>query len=258
MLTEVTKDNYFTDTGHMSTSRFKRFLECEKLGMVGFGEPTEAMLVGSYVDAYVEGTLDEFIEENPSIMSSRGPTKGQLKAQFRKADEICEFIDNDSVLQDFLSGEKQVIMTGEIGGVPYKMMMDSYSPGIAINDLKVMARITDRSGEYYDFITQWRYDLQGAIYQEIVYQNTGERLPFYIVVVTKESPINSAVVQIDQNTLDNALYEVEYSSKRYYDILNNLEPTNGCGKCHVCISNRVETPIITLEELQRKDEFESF
>lgn len=250
---DVTKDNYFDDTGHMSNSKFKRFLQCESLGLIPFGEPSEAMLIGSYVDSYVEGTLEEFVENHPEIISSRGPTKGQLKAGFKKAEEICDYIDNNPTLQDFLGGEKQTIMTGEISTVPYKIMMDSYSPGIAINDLKIMRSVTDRSGNYYDFITQWRYDIQGAIYQEIVYQNTGERLPFYICAITKESPINSVIVEIDQQTLDTALDEVIYWSEWFYDIWNGLEVPNGCGRCSVCISNRINTPIITLEELQGVD-----
>lgn len=250
-LLEVTKDNYFENTGHLSVSKFKRFLRCEKNGLSEYGNPTSlALLVGSYVDAYVEGTLDEFVDKHPEIISSRGKTKGELKSDFKQADEICDFIDNDSNLQDFLGGEKQKIMVGEINGIPYKIMMDSYDEGIAISDLKIMKSITNRDGSYYDFIEQWGYNFQASIYQEIVRQNTGIQLPFFICALTKEYPINSAIIQVDQDTMDRALDIVKENSPRFYDLMNNLAFANGCGKCGTCISSRKVTPIISMETLR--------
>lgn len=73
-------------------------------------------------------------------------------------------------------------MTGELFGAKWKIKMDSYIPGVAIVDLKVMASITDlkwvKDIGYLDFVRYWGYDIQGAVYQEIVRQNTGEKLPF--------------------------------------------------------------------------------
>lgn len=241
--------NYFEDDNFMSVSRFKRFEKCEELGMAPFGEPSTAMLIGSYVDAYISGTLDEFKEEHPEIISSRGKTKGQLKSEFKQADMICESIDNDPIFSKFMSGEKQVVFTGEIGGVPTKGMLDSYSKGIAINDLKVVRSVTDQNGEFKDFITPWGYDLQMAVYQELVFQNTGDKLPCYICAVTKEDPINKVIVQIPQSTLDIALYRYTDSVKRYYDVMMGKEKPVGCGMCDVCISKRKSTPIISMEEL---------
>jgi hypothetical protein len=247
---QLTVQNYYDQDEYMSVSSFKLYKECEKKGLVGFGKPTEAMLVGSYVDSYIEGTLEEFKLNNPEIISSRGESKGQLKSEFRYADEICKFIDNDKVFSQFMSGEKQRIMTGEIGGVPFKIKMDSYSPNIAINDLKVMATITTRNTKlYYDFITPYGYDLQLGAYQEIVYQNTGVKLPVYICAVTKESPINSIIINIPQQILDSRLYEIETNIKRFYDVkMKRVEP-NGCGICSICIAERKETPIISLLDI---------
>lgn len=249
----LNKSNYFEDEYYFSTSIWKRFNECEKLGLEPFGEPTESMLVGSYVDSWVEGTLDEFIKKHPEIISSRGKTKGQLKAGFRKADEIIDYLKHNKTFMQFFQDEKQKIMTGEISGVPVKIMMDNYSEGIAINDLKVMNSVTKRNGEYYDFISQWGYQYQGAIYQNIVYQNTGELLPFFICAVTKEEPINSVIVNIPQDILDSALYEVENTIERYYKVWIGMEEPIGCGKCKVCISQRIETPIISMDDIINRE-----
>lgn len=245
----VTHSNYFEDTGHMSVSKFKKFLKCEVDGLSEWGKPTPSMLVGSYVDSHIEGTLDKFKEEHPEIISTRGVSKGQLKAEFKQADEIIEYLEQDEVFMQFMSGEKQTIMTGEIVGVPFKIMMDSYSKGIAINDLKVMATVTNYQGEYYDFISKWGYHYQLAAYQEIVFQNTGERLPVYICAVTKETPINSIIVNIPQTTLDVALYEVESNIQRFYEVWKGEVDPIGCGKCKSCIGSRKETPIISMDEL---------
>lgn len=244
----LTNENYFEDTHYMSVSSYKKFKRCEVDGLIPFGAMTDSMMVGSYVDAYIEGTLDEFKQQYPEIFSSRGVTKGELKSEYKYADEICKFITEDAVFSEFMSGEKQVIMTGEINGVPFKIKMDSYSPHIAINDLKVMRTVTNSQGEYYDFISQWGYDIQLACYQEIVRQNTGEQLPCFICAVTKESPINSVIVNIPQYVLDKALYKVESEIQHIYDVRQgNIEPV-GCGKCKSCISMRKETPIISMED----------
>ena len=134
--------------------------------------------------------------------------------------------------------KKQTIWTGKIAGVPFKAKLDIYSKGIAINDLKVLKTVTNKQGEFYDFITPWGYDIQLAIYQELVLQNTGEKLPCFICAVTKESPINSVIVNIPQVILDKALYKVESNSVRYYNIMTKKIEAVGCGKCKHCIEQK--------------------
>ena len=245
----LTNDTYYDDTHYMSVSEYKRFLKCEESALLPYEEPTDSMLVGSYVDAFVEGTLDKFKSEHPEIISSQGKTKGQLKAQFKIADDICKKIESDKVFMQFMSGEKQTIMVGKIHGVDWKIKMDSYSPHIAINDLKVMMSITDKNGNYIDFIRKWGYDIQLACYQEIVYQNTGERLPVFICAVTKENPINSVIINIPQINLDFCLLDMKQPLERIMAIKRGeLKPTR-CEKCKHCISTRKETPIISLNDI---------
>lgn len=247
-MTNVTAENYYDTDEYMSVSQYKKFLHCEVDGLLPFTESSTAMLVGSYVDSYVEGTLPDFIASHPEIYATRGKNTGELKSDFKQAEVICDFISKDELLCQFLSGNKQTILTGMIADVPFKIKMDSFSPNIAITDLKCMATITNRNGDYYDFITTWGYDIQLACYQEIVYQNTGEKLPCFIAVVTKETPINSAVVNIPQYVMDRALYRVTENIQRFYDVkMEKLEPV-GCGKCKSCISSRKETPLISMED----------
>lgn len=246
-----TSENYYEDDKYFSVSAFKKFQKCEYSASLGVyrDEMTTPMLVGSYVDSAIEGTLDEFVEAHPEIISSRGKTKGELKVDYKKADDIIQYIESSPRLMQFLSGEKQVVMTGEISGVPFKIKMDSYTEGVAISDLKVLASVTGRNGQYYDFITPWGYDVQLACYQEIVRQNTGDTLPCFIVAVTKEEPINSVIVNIPQVVLDRALYSVESDISHYYDVfMGKVEPV-GCGVCSDCIKARKDTPLIDMGDI---------
>jgi len=245
----ITNETYFEKDEFLSVSAYKKFKRCECYGMTDWGSPSTAMMVGSYVDSYIEGTLEQFKAEHPEIISTRGASKGELKADFVKAIEICKYIDANKTFSQFMSGDKQTILTGIIGGVPFKIKMDSYCKGIAINDLKVMRSVTDSRGEFYDFITPWGYDIQLACYQEIVRQNSGIQEPCYICAVTKETPINSVIINIPQFMLDKALYEVTESIKRYYDIKMLNESPQGCGICPTCIANRTDTQIISLQDI---------
>lgn len=243
----LTNDNYFQDEQYMSVSSWKKFNKCELQGTLPFTEDYNAsLLVGSYVDEYVSGTLDQFKEAHPEIISSKGATKGELKAEFKQADKICKYIDSKPRLQKFLGGEKQTIMVGEIEGVPFKIKMDSYIPDKLIADLKIMRSVTNSQGDYTDFITPWQYDVQMACYQEVVRQNTGKQLPCYIVAVTKEEPINSVVIQIPQDVLDRALYKVQSTVRDYYEIKQGRKTANGCGKCKACIEAREDVPLISM------------
>lgn len=65
----------------------------------------------------------------------------------------------------YMSGQKQVIMTGELFGAKWKIKIDSYIPDVAIVDLKVMSSITElkwvKDLGYLDFVRYWGYDIQG-------------------------------------------------------------------------------------------------
>lgn len=148
----LTAENYYSQEAneeYMSVSQFKDFcgtygkMPCEFTAMEKlkgrWEEPkSKALMVGSYVDSYFEGTLDKFKAENPDLFKR----DGTLKAEFVKADEIIQRIERDDYFMKFMSGKKQVIMTGELFGTKWKIKMDSYIQDIAIVDLKVMASIT--------------------------------------------------------------------------------------------------------------------
>ena len=212
-------------------------------------EKSTALLVGSYVDSYFEGSLERFKEENPELFTQRG----ELKSSYKKAEEVIARIERDDYFLKYMSGEKQRIMTGEIDGVDWKIKMDSYIEGVAIVDLKVMESITKLKWVpdigYLDFVRYWGYDIQGAVYQEIVYQNTGKRLPFYIAAATKENEPDIRIIQITQNYLDEAMQVVKTNLPRIIRVKNGETKPDRCDTCDCCRHNRILTRPISINDL---------
>ena len=141
----LTAENYYSKEAnkeYMSVSQYKDFagtygkMACEfsaveKLEERWAQKKTTPLLVGSYVDSYFEGTLEEFKKENPEIFTQ----KGELKANYKQAERIIARMERDPLFMQYMSGEKQVIMTGELFGAEWKIKIDSFVRGIAITDL---------------------------------------------------------------------------------------------------------------------------
>lgn len=260
---ELLEENYYgkeANLKYMSVSQFKDFngtygkMACEfaameKLHERWMPEKSTALLVGSYVDSYFEGSLERFKEENPELFTQRG----ELKSSYKKAEEVIARIERDDYFLKYISGEKQRIMTGEIDGVDWKIKMDSYIEGVAIVDLKVMESITKLKWVpdigYLDFVRYWGYDIQGAVYQEIVYQNTGKRLPFYIAAATKENEPDIRIIQITQNYLDEAMQVVKTNLPRIIRVKNGETKPDKCDTCDCCRHNRILTRPISINDL---------
>jgi hypothetical protein len=259
----LTAENYYSKEAnkeYMSVSQYKDFagtygkMACEfsaveKLEERWARKKTTPLLVGSYVDSYFEGTLEEFKKENPEIFTQ----KGELKANYKQAERIIARMERDPMFMQYMSGEKQVIMTGELFGAEWKIKIDSFVRGIAITDLKVMASITKlewvKDIGYLDFVRYWGYDIQGAIYQEIVYQNTGERPPFYIAAGTKEEEPNIEVIHVTQNYLDEAKHMVEMNMPRILRVKNGEAEPDRCEMCDCCRHTKVLKRPISITNL---------
>lgn len=254
---QLNSDNYYSpdaNMDYMSASQFKSFLNCEAgtlaelRGEYGRPEPSKDMMIGSYIDAHFSGELEKFCTEHPEIVSSRGASKGQLKAEYQAANGIIDRILRDKMMMKYLSGESQKIMTGEIAGVPFKIKMDSYHSGKCIVDLKIMK---DFSSQYSQelkkrihFIEYWRYDYQLAIYQEI----EGNRLPVYIAAATKEPEPDIRIYQIPQERLDACMETIHELAPRFQKIkLGELEPMR-CEKCNYCKHTKELKEVINYQD----------
>ena len=254
----LTAENYFSQEAnleYMSCSQFKSFCECEDRTLAelsgDYRQPTNtALLVGSYVDAHYEGTLDIFKAQHPEIFKR----DGTLKAEYLQAEAIINRTESDKMFSKYMSGQKQVIMTGNIAGIPFKIKIDSYHPGKAIVDLKIVKdfeKIWDNKRHIkVPFVEYWGYDIQGAIYQEIVRQNTGCKLPFLIAAATKESETDICIMNIPQGRLDECLAYVEQRAPMFDTIKKGEVTSDRCEKCAWCKRTKILTEIIDYRDLE--------
>ena len=245
---KLTEKNYYgkqSNQEFMSVSQFKQFVKCEACAMAELNDEykrpeTSALLLGSLVDEMLTGTKksrEKFIEENYSDLYKKN---GDPYADVAKAMAAVETVRKQPLMMKYLGGEHQTIMTGEIGGIPWKIKMDSYKSGEFIADLKYLKDL--RSPNLFESaIKYWGYDTQMAVYQEIVYQNTGLRLPTFLVIVTKETVPRVAVAEIKQWNLDTALEDCKKNLPRIIAVKNGEMEPEHCGVCDYC----AETTILT-------------
>lgn len=248
----ITNDTYFSPENnmkYMSASQFKSFMNCEAAALAELKgeytrEKTVALLVGSYVDSYFEGSLGRFLEQNPELFTRQGT----LKAEYRQAEYIIQRVSSDPLFMKYMSGQKQIIKTGEIEGVLFKTKIDSYHPGKALVDLKIMKDFAPvyKEGEgRLNFIEAWGYDIQGAVYQAV----EGNRLPFFIAAATKEKEPDLAIISIPQPYLDTAMEIIKANVQRFADLKKGIGEPIRCEKCDYCKRTKILDRVITMEEL---------
>ena len=254
----ITEENYFSPENELKycgSSQFKRFCECPAKAMAMLKgewveEKTDSQLVGSYVDAYMSGTLDTFEEQNPEIFTQ----KGELKAQFKKAKDIILRIENDTMFKKYISGDHQMILTGEIEGLPFKIKMDSYFKDKNVcTDLKVVKDFekvwNNRTERKENFVEFWHYDWQAAIYAEIIRQNFGTLPKYFIAAITKEKYSDLAILNISEQDLLLNLEIVKSMIPYVKNIKEGKAEATRCECCDYCKSTKQLTKIINYRDL---------
>lgn len=268
----LTPENYYSvesNIAYVSVSQYKDFvgttgkMGCEAAALARMrGELTEEktipLLVGSYVDAYFEGTLPTFVAQNPSVISTRGATVGQLKSEYKQADLMIQRAERDEVFMRYMEGDKQVIMTGEIEGVPVKIKIDSCD-GKRLTDLKTIRSITETFyakdlNQRLNFCEWWGYDIQGAVYREIYRQNTGDLLPFYICAISKDKTGTVChprikVIEVPPIKMDEKLIEVKSQINKIQDLKNGLYDPIRCEVCDYCADTEVLDGPVSMDML---------
>jgi hypothetical protein len=249
---QLTHENYYSpeaNLAYFSTSQIKTFAECPSRAMAelrgDYVRPeSTALLVGSYVDAYFEGTLGQFMMAHPEVFKR----DGTLKAEYIRANTMIERAEADPFFMEYMQGEKQVIRTGTIDGFPFKIKIDVLHPE-RIVDLKTARDFAPvyKPGEgRMSFVEAYGYTLQGAIYQAV----EGHNKPFYINAITKEDNPDIAVIHIGQEYLD-AEMKLLRQNLPFYDAVKQgiVEPPR-CEHCAWCNATRKLTHPFTLDEFE--------
>lgn len=257
---KLTNRNYYSKKANMqylSVSQYKDFIGamgycgCEYKAMAKLKgefkeEPTTALLQGSYIDSAYEGKLRYFIKKHPEMFTKQGV----LKAEYQKAQIAFERCKKDKLFELYMSGKKQVIMTAPLFGADWKIKIDSFHFDKCIVDLKFIKDIHERFwikdlGYYINFIENWGYDFQLAIYQLVVEYNTGKKLPCYIAAVDKKQESEIELIQVTQEQLDASLLGIGANVKRILSLKKGLEEPVRCNKCNYCVKTKILTNPVT-------------
>lgn len=270
----VTSENYFSpeiQMAYMSHSQYLDFTRCEAAALAKLlGEyqtpTTTSLLVGGFIDAWFSDEMPLFQAKHPEIFRR----DGELKAEFRDALDLILRMEDDELYIMLMSGKKQVVRTGTIAGVPFRIKIDSLldaeicakiaqkfpetraALGLcdgAIVDQKAMRDMEPvwnaEEGRRLPFVEAWGYDTQGAIYQAV----EGHMLPFVLAVGTKEDSPDLAALYISDADLAAKLAEVEDNAPRYQAIKEGrIKPTR-CEHCAYCRATKKLTSILDYKEL---------
>ena len=107
-----------------------------------------------------------------------------------------------------------------------------------------------REGEgRLNWIEYWQYDLQLAIYQEIVRQNTGKLLPCYILGATKEETPDLCLFKLPQEVMNVALDIFRPKLPEIADVKSGKVKPEMCGTCSFCRENKVLNGATWFEEV---------
>jgi len=251
----LTEQNYFSAEAtaqYMSQSQFKDFDQCEARAMAilrgDVSDEKEAYIEGRYFEAIICGKREEFeAEYADQILSSRGATKGEPKANFRSVIASAEAFMRQPAFSDIVSRcEQQKILTGEIAGVPFKCKLDFFDPETLSEwDSKCMRdfkRLYDEGECHYAawfFVRGYHY--QAAISRELIRQNFGDVGVCGLIAATKEVVPDVAWIVFDDSVLDNALEIVETFAPTYAAIkLGEIEPER-CERCDWCRQTKLLT-----------------
>lgn len=272
----LTDSNYYTneaDQMYCSASQYKNFMGCpikpgceeRTLKMINGEyeeETTKALLMGSILDALWENDDPEYILERfPDCVSSRGATKGQLKSEYQNVLQMYQRTLKEEKFCQYMSGDKQTIMTGVIEGLWFKIKIDSFIEGKAITDLKTTQTL-DRNFRYYipdsgerlPFYLAYGYDIQMAIYREIVRQNTGDTLNCYLAAVDKKSHPICDVIELPQKMLDDTLERIKMNCETIIMLKSGEVKPTRCesSECDYCRDTHT-CEVISTEEFEMNE-----
>lgn len=255
---QLNEQNYYSrqaDTHYFSASQIKAFKKCESAAMADlcgqYERPmNQALMIGQYVDAGLTGDLCEWEHRHPEIRKR----DGGLKAEYVLAEEMIQRAMRDPLFMDFMDGDHQTILTADLFGVPFKAKFDVLGADriVDLKTTKDMSPVYMPGQGRVTFADAWDWPLQMAIYQQIYYENEGIRLPCYLAVITKESPPDIRVIQVEQERMDAELAWLEQMLPRYEAIKNGIVDPERCEHCAWCRQSRV---LIGPELLGDFDEF---
>lgn len=260
----LTRENYHSNAAnrdYMSRGQYKSFLECEAKQMATLNgawvdDPSIALEVGQYVHTFNDGTIREFIADHPGMFKK----DGSLKSEYIVADRMIDCLKRDPFAMYCLEGQKEVIVTAELFGAPWKVMLDvQNNDRRRIVDLKTTRSVTEHVWDEVvrkkvSFVEAYQYPLQMALYCEVeriaMGRDEDDWSEFLIVAVSKEKSPDKAIINMtDPERLIIELETVAKNMPRIIAVKAGLEEPKRCECCDYCRSTKILSEIVHYTKL---------
>lgn len=235
----------------VSSSDIKRARRCEAqwyssvCGKYIQDEEKPAFVYGHLFEAAVCGaSMDTISAAFPEIFSTRGPRKGEVKAEYLGALQLSEAVRRSPFLSALIDRcQKQVIFTGTIEGLPVRMMADLLDEDGSIYDIKSarsFAPVWDNDREEYrEWWSVYDYPIQLWVYREIARQN-GLTVPRVGLIAGDKQNHDVQALTFGRETMAAAGADTRYTLRRMDAILSGDAPQE-CGRCELCLSQKIIT-----------------
>lgn len=244
----LTAENYHSPEARarwLSSSDIKKAMRCEAswIGDEPEDEAKPAFVFGHLFEALV--CRDYY--NNPAVYSSRGPTKGQLKAEYSAAVDMARAVRRSPFLSGIIDrSKKQVVMTGNICGLPIRMMCDLLDTDGSIWDIKsAKSFLPEYDSDMclrLDWWAYWHYPVQMWIYREIARQN-GIAAPHVGLISAAKDNLDVQAIEFGHETMEAAEADAKFTLDSITAILRGEEP-HMCGACKWCTSQKVITEFL--------------
>lgn len=281
---KLTAENYYSNEAnrhYLSKSIFTDFERCEAAALAKLNNDWEpqrdekALLVGNYLHSYFESkeAHQDFLKQTDSagktneskMISSAGKTKGQLKKEFKVAKQMIDrLVEDEAFNQLYLPGQKEVIVTGDIHGIQWMGKIDSLDlENQFFYDIKTSKdlhsgtwiKTEEGRNQKVPFVQGLGYDIQMAIYRELIRQTFGVICQPLIFAVSKQTPSELMGITFDgddeQAMLSAALDYVEEKQPHIKAVIDGIEKPVGCGMCEYCRSkSTISTNLIGATQIK--------
>lgn len=274
----LTPDNYYTpeaDQAYMSCSQYSTFVgvaedtPCPARAMAKIlgkftEKPRDAFLYGNYFHTALESeqahaefceahaedifiikekTVQRATKNSPAVKET--VVSGKY-ASYLQLDNCLRVIRSDASFQKLLEalGENEVILSGEIFNVPWRIRCDKIISGShIIVDWKTCASLTQMhyspaKKDRVTFVEHYGYLMRAAVYMEIYRQNFGVKPAFVLGCVTKqEDPAKGIYVihpESDEAVLRYEMDKIKENLPRIMPIKNRESAPRRCGDCEYC------------------------
>ena len=244
--------NYYSlehDNQFMSCSQYDMWEQCEAKYIAYLEgnytrEETTPFLVGNYIHSWLDGSQEKFKELHPNIFTK----KGDLKSEYQEANTMIEVLKEDPFCMDMLSGTCEATFFGNLFGLPWKIRVDKWKPGLyRVVDLKTTRSIQMKYEGGISFIEKYKYQRRAAVYAEIVrqFRNEKDYPHFYIVAISKETTPDKIVIDMtDFSRWEEELYYIKNNVERIKLLRNKQLIPVRCERCNYCKSTKKLSEIV--------------